>query len=1767
MGKQGKSSATSATRKKHQKKALDPSISIAPAAKSQGKGKGKGKNKEPRVKQYIPPPKFRPLVEDPIDGLATTGVLPVNLVLCFKGLSKKDPVTKIKALEELGSFLGDESWPAALPVWLWHFVPLSIHPSRRIRELNAIFHSKLVSQPGIQDELRAFIERDSSAESVLAAWMLGANDVVTTVATSLRSSWNSNILWREESLDAELISIQDHLDEIVASVIQAVTEPEALYQQFSPLAQLPKDGIDSLEAVHSGERLHDLIARIRTSGLSVLGWILEPPSTVALPTAIPALSNLLAANPLLGTILSPVTQTSFQLASTSGTDLDAIISFGAAQRSVRIAGWSIVKAVVKFLQRNEPSKDAVGVTTQPSADVQESLKSSFLANLGVAALRSAWIEPDPGVRTSMWEGFLTLIKNNPEVWDITPLVPHQPESDDLDSNDEEDRTIAPAKAAAAMVPSGQAAYTEFLSFLEAGCHGSPVQSYPAVVIVLSTLPSTILPYNHESLENLFASFWAAYAGNTLNAPSRDREPTYKSFLSAYLECVHFVCKRLHQPNSDGRLTDEPLGETLSESIATAWIGKVLVEAIRGGFAGKISDNIVGILVGNSMKKLEQMNPDIINRAWASTWDLIVRNEDAQPRVADSIEFLASMLPSVLGAEISERRIQAILEQKAQLDPSGADNPEALHHQARVLSNLWEHLDMSNAPWLFEVTDKAISHGIIRSLVSSGNSGDLVRLLNGFLGASSASPETHSSTWSALLDTVVEYSAWNMLRNILELVRPALPRSINHSKLFDVSKSWASAITQGNNEHSQDIASVLIHWDVCLEGQQVNELLETITTSFVREAQGLAYAPDLSPTVQILESTVSVILAVLKAKNAKFLLESSRLDHVELGAWLIILPVLATALSQQLLGLSLRCGEGRNYWLACTSSDIHTSAKAAAQTRVTNLLTSHETPLSVSDVLEIAVNSGLYANEKAILLQLLPEISTFDNELEDLNDNPSSLLAEADPLVSPHQRDPSSVSLLTYDHEGLSRYARLGAALTGVLSQSRHLAKEYLWTFRHLLMLQQLGFDFLAAPFWPSHAFARGSTNKVKSTLGKVTPILIYLGNSLLDELGHDWHRTLIERLYQPTAASSTPQNAQDIVYEVYSYASRSSARLRDVRLLRRLMQMVLRDAGPNTLDIWVDFAHSAQNNHPQIAQALGSVVASRGVESARLDRWRNEMASRISGISPRSANLSGLPLLRALNCLAPPVDSGIVFLPQQRAVFLIQAVQKWMTSDEDLDENLETHVTVTCYHLLPILQTVPGAHWEFILDILENNLEVADGASSANLYLLLHTLRAILSVSELARTNQTLNDIWKPRQDNVFECVLRLFLAETDSLDMSDTRDKYQICLVDAMQTLPSRQISANLFSQLFSQASSRHVPIKATAHQLARNALAQITEQRVLEAAVSTTPEDADVEGEPGDIEQFKIPEPVIQSLGTLSGGELDLEEHQLNLLLSWWIALEFFDNSSLKIKQGYLEQLRGLDLVKGSLLPCLFELLRIGIATEKPFSLSQWYVEEYYFDLYDGSLPSTLNVLAAHIYFKALKAIPGLIRNWWTECQDKQLSSTLSAYTKSHFSPVLIKQELAQFRSSVAAASDPLTDEQFVIKVAPNVNEISAVYTIDDQTLEVAVRLPPEFPLRAAEVRDVRGIGGMENRIRAWVFGVRQTAQQGLIYDALAVYKKNVVGHFEGKSECAICYSLISVTDRTLPTKPCRTCKNRFHSSCLYKWFNTSHSSTCPLCRSDIV
>lgn len=130
----------------------------------------------------------------------------------------------------------------------------------------------------------------------------------------------------------------------------------------------------------------------------------------------------------------------------------------------------------------------------------------------------------------------------------------------------------------------------------------------------------------------------------------------------------------------------------------------------------------------------------------------------------------------------------------------------------------------------------------------------------------------------------------------------------------------------------------------------------------------------------------------------------------------------------------------------------------------------------------------------------------------------------------------------------------------------------------------------------------------------------------------------------------------------------------------------------------------------------------------------------------------------------------------------------------------------------------------------------------------------------------------------------------------------------------------------------------------------------------------------------------------------------------------------------------------------------------------------------------------------------------------------------------------------------------------------EVTAIYPIDDQTMEMLVRLPPTFPLRQVEVEGTKRIGLSERDFRKMQLASQAVInfQSASIIDGLMLFRKNVALKFQGIAECAICYSILAVTpDRALPNKACGTCKNKFHTACLYRWFKTSNASTCPLCK----
>lgn len=115
---------------------------------------------------------------------------------------------------------------------------------------------------------------------------------------------------------------------------------------------------------------------------------------------------------------------------------------------------------------------------------------------------------------------------------------------------------------------------------------------------------------------------------------------------------------------------------------------------------------------------------------------------------------------------------------------------------------------------------------------------------------------------------------------------------------------------------------------------------------------------------------------------------------------------------------------------------------------------------------------------------------------------------------------------------------------------------------------------------------------------------------------------------------------------------------------------------------------------------VSSLISCHAPETSRMDRYRNELASSLPSKTP-------LLTLRKLVAATPDPESDAVFLSSQRAVNVVKACRSMIEDDEaEEDEDMEGIMAQLFSHLAPILQGVPGGHWDFILDVMENNLEV-----------------------------------------------------------------------------------------------------------------------------------------------------------------------------------------------------------------------------------------------------------------------------------------------------------------------------------------------------------------------------------------------------------------------------------------------------------------------------
>ena len=169
----------------------------------------------------------------------------------------------------------------------------------------------------------------------------------------------------------------------------------------------------------------------------------------------------------------------------------------------------------------------------------------------------------------------------------------------------------------------------------------------------------------------------------------------------------------------------------------------------------------------------------------------------------------------------------------------------------------------------------------------------------------------------------------------------------------------------------------------------------------------------------------------------------------------------------------------------------------------------------------------------------------------------------------------------------------------------------------------------------------------------------------------------------------------------------------------------------------------------------------------------------------------------------------------------------------------------------------------------------------------------------------------------------------------------------------------------------------------------------------------------------------------------------------------------------------------------------------------------------------------------------------------------------------------------NSVAGLASTI-EEPLEIKAQHRAKEIVATYPIDEQFLSIKLPLPLTYPLTSITVLTSNRVGIEEKRWHSWLLTISGIINfpaspsssgnagssgggdggAGAILDGILVWRKNIEGTLKGQSECSICYSVVGA-DWQLPNKRCGTCRNFFHGGCLFRWFRSSNSSSCPLCR----
>ncbi|ERF74531.1 hypothetical protein EPUS_08942 [Endocarpon pusillum Z07020] len=554
-------------------------------------------------------------------------------------------------------------------------------------------------------------------------------------------------------------------------------------------------------------------------------------------------------------------------------------------------------------------------------------------------------------------------------------------------------------------------------------------------------------------------------------------------------------------------------------------------------------------------------------------------------------------------------------------------------------------------------------------------------------------------------------------------------------------------------------------------------------------------------------------------------------------------------------------------------------------------------------------------------------------------------------------------------------------------------------------------------------------------------------------------------------------------------------------------------------------------------------------------RLCNEFVADATEIDFDDAN-NAIRRLVLLNLLTKGEDDLIGNIPSQRLIFLAKHLIS-VGSFNQAPTGLQSEILLALTAILPPIRDLYGDFWHGVVTLMAQYLDsIKDASEVVPLHAALRLHACLLSLTG-GDSNEDLEEELSKVKPSVDASLLEI-LTHFDETPSGACQP------LEITTALLARQVQNLQFdgqaqiADLYPLLSSEDRSVQGAAYGILHRSLPSIQEQVSIEAALSKT--------------ATHLPDELLSLL--LDAPSMDLFNNSLystdsvwtnirRYLLSWKVVFDHFSKASHIVQETYVVDIKDYGHLE-YLLKFTCDMLRI--ASGKPMDASKYNITDFTLDA-ETSLERECQWLTIHLYYLSLLHLPSLTKTWWIE-QKNRIKTPLESYSQKHISPLIISASLTSLSEwhSTTTQDNPEEERPLTLKINPRASEAIASIPIDPDSPPIAlcITLPPSYPFAHALVTSRNRVAVSEQKWQAWLRTIQGVIMfsNGSVIDGLLAFKKNVQGALKGQSECAICYSVIG-SDMKTPDKKCATCKNCFHSACLYRWFRSSNSSSCPLCR----